>query len=84
MARIVYDPTTGLGQLIAEAADNILSGRDKLERVLNSMSEMDGAGSNAEIGMDAAEYTNNVNGLTAIVNALNVAAINALRQVDQG
>lgn len=84
MARIAYDPETGLGQLLAEGVDDIMTGRHKLRRFLAALSQMTAAEAESEIGIPQASYTTVVTGLTTIDTALHATAINKLDLVDQG
>lgn len=84
MARIAYDPTSGLGNLLATGTDHILQGRYNLDRFLNALNSMTAEEAEAEIGIPQVNYNSVVTGLEAINTALSSPSINNLSLIDQG
>lgn len=90
--RIAFDANTAVGQLVAEAIDQIIEGRDKLFRVVAILDAAgwDGAAvtqwSNIEAEATVAPGSGDdfYNCLVAAKVALDVIGIESLRNLDQG
>jgi hypothetical protein len=87
-ARVLFNASTPMGQLAAEAVDAILEGKAKLGRLNEALYAMiypsDTAAIEAELGLEVGKGQQFFDLIAGAKTALDAQAIVALREVDQG
>ena len=91
-ARTPFNPTTAMGQLAAEAVDQIIEGKQKINRLSEVLyaaiyvpsGPPDFAAVEAELGVPAGKGETFFDLINGAKTALDDARVTALREIDQG